>query len=162
MGFLEGDTSGRLETDHRNNDGAQTVGGTFSIWKLKSCAEAAECLNKMNLVFISCLPHYWVEPTQDQNIFCSVTSVACCLQHTFYCSKCLLTSQWWCSLGKIEDFFEQALLFIEQVPKCNETLVDKMTPACSIFWWILFFQWMSFTLNCRYSGASYLHTGYMV
>jgi hypothetical protein len=31
MGFLEGDTSGRLETDHRNNDGAQTVGSTSSI-----------------------------------------------------------------------------------------------------------------------------------
>jgi hypothetical protein len=103
-----------------------------------------------------------VEATQDQNIFCSVTSVASCLQHTFYCSKCLLTSQWWCSLGEIEDFFEQALLFIEQVPNCNETLVDETTPACSIFWWILFCHWMSFTLNCRYSGASYLYTGYMV
>jgi len=31
MGFLEGDTSGRLETDHRNNDEAQTMGSTFSI-----------------------------------------------------------------------------------------------------------------------------------
>lgn len=116
--------------------------------------------------WIWCLYHAYLitgwRQLKIRTSFVQWQSVACCLQHTFYCSKCLLTSQWWCSLGKIEDFFEQALLFIEQVPKCNETLVDEMTPACSIFWWILFCHWMSFTLNCRYSGASYLHSGYMV